>query len=570
MARRAAWPPPRRRPTRSSTTLPADVEVGLVTFADTAAHRRSRRPPTAPPSGPRSTACELNDVVGTALFDGAAAGGRPDRRHRGAQRRSCSPTATRTAAAPRPSTTPSRRQPPTTSRRRCLHRRRPTSTPQELTRPGDRSRRAGHHAATRTTLASDLPGRRRGDPQPAAGHGRPARRHLRRSATSRSPRRRATSSVDRHRVPLAVRRRGRRVAPNSRAGAGPGRRPGCPSISTDALPRHPRRRCSSACVALLFVALSTIKRDEKQGRVRRRLSLYTLTGRPAAKKEQSTTALGSSQIARVGGRARRPGRPAARLRDGPRAAAGRRRACRCGPPSGCSSTSASAVGLSVLLLLLTGGSPLIAVLGLGLGHRPALGLPDRQGVPPHVGLPRAAARHAAAGRRQPVGRLLHSRRRWTPSSARASSPITGEFNRALVEARLGVPIEDALDGIAERMNSKDFAWVVMAIRIQREVGGNLAELLTTVAGDAARARAAAPPGVRCCPPRAGCRPGSSGCCRSCSPSTSLLVRPEYLQPLVHGPDRLAAARLSARSLLAVGVALDAQGRQGGGLTWTPT
>jgi tight adherence protein B len=32
------------------------------------------------------------------------------------------------------------------------------------------------------------------------------------------------------------------------------------------------------------------------------------------------------------------------------------------------------------------------------------------------------------------------------------------------------------------MQSKDFAWVVMAIRIQREVGGNLAELLTTVAG----------------------------------------------------------------------------------------
>ncbi len=31
------------------------------------------------------------------------------------------------------------------------------------------------------------------------------------------------------------------------------------------------------------------------------------------------------------------------------------------------------------------------------------------------------------------------------------------------------------------MESKDFDWVVMAIRIQREVGGNLAELLTSVA-----------------------------------------------------------------------------------------
>ena len=43
-----------------------------------------------------------------------------------------------------------------------------------------------------------------------------------------------------------------------------------------------------------------------------------------------------------------------------------------------------------------------------------------------------------------------------------------------------VPIEDAMDGIAERMKSKDFGWVVMAIRIQREVGGNLAELLMIV------------------------------------------------------------------------------------------
>ena len=60
-------------------------------------------------------------------------------------------------------------------------------------------------------------------------------------------------------------------------------------------------------------------------------------------------------------------------------------------------------------------------------------------------------------------------------------PIAGEFKRVLVETRLGVPLDDALDGIAERMESKDFAWVVMAIRIQREVGGNLAELLTTVA-----------------------------------------------------------------------------------------
>ncbi len=62
-----------------------------------------------------------------------------------------------------------------------------------------------------------------------------------------------------------------------------------------------------------------------------------------------------------------------------------------------------------------------------------------------------------------------------------ADPMGSEFRRALVEARLGVEIEDALEGVAERMESVDFKWVVMAIRIQREVGGNLAELLNSVA-----------------------------------------------------------------------------------------
>jgi tight adherence protein B len=60
-------------------------------------------------------------------------------------------------------------------------------------------------------------------------------------------------------------------------------------------------------------------------------------------------------------------------------------------------------------------------------------------------------------------------------------PISSEFKRVLVETRLGVNLEDALEGVAERFDSKDFGWVVMAIRIQRQVGGNLAELLDTVA-----------------------------------------------------------------------------------------
>jgi tight adherence protein B len=56
-----------------------------------------------------------------------------------------------------------------------------------------------------------------------------------------------------------------------------------------------------------------------------------------------------------------------------------------------------------------------------------------------------------------------------------------ELRRVLAEARLGRPLEEALGDVAVRMESRDFDWSVLAIRIQREVGGNLAELLQTVA-----------------------------------------------------------------------------------------
>jgi tight adherence protein B len=61
------------------------------------------------------------------------------------------------------------------------------------------------------------------------------------------------------------------------------------------------------------------------------------------------------------------------------------------------------------------------------------------------------------------------------------SPTSSEFARVLTEARLGMPLEEALEAMAERLGSEDFRWVVMAINIQRQVGGNLAQLLTTVA-----------------------------------------------------------------------------------------
>ncbi len=66
-------------------------------------------------------------------------------------------------------------------------------------------------------------------------------------------------------------------------------------------------------------------------------------------------------------------------------------------------------------------------------------------------------------------------------AAEAPDPTAREYGRAIAEARLGRSVTEALDGITERTQSKDFEWAVMAIEIQREVGGNLAEVLQTVA-----------------------------------------------------------------------------------------
>jgi tight adherence protein B len=62
-----------------------------------------------------------------------------------------------------------------------------------------------------------------------------------------------------------------------------------------------------------------------------------------------------------------------------------------------------------------------------------------------------------------------------------SDPIGKEMRHVVAEARLGRPLVDALTEVAQRVHSDDFQWVVTAIGIQREVGGNLAELLDIVA-----------------------------------------------------------------------------------------
>jgi tight adherence protein B len=60
-------------------------------------------------------------------------------------------------------------------------------------------------------------------------------------------------------------------------------------------------------------------------------------------------------------------------------------------------------------------------------------------------------------------------------------PASKEFQRVLAEARLGRPLELALADMSERLGSKNFDFVINAVKIQQQVGGSLAGLIDMVA-----------------------------------------------------------------------------------------
>lgn len=62
----------------------------------------------------------------------------------------------------------------------------------------------------------------------------------------------------------------------------------------------------------------------------------------------------------------------------------------------------------------------------------------------------------------------------------SESPTSEEFHRLVVESRLGRDLGESLESVAERMKSEDFEWVVQAIEIHRQVGGDLAQVLDNV------------------------------------------------------------------------------------------
>lgn len=64
----------------------------------------------------------------------------------------------------------------------------------------------------------------------------------------------------------------------------------------------------------------------------------------------------------------------------------------------------------------------------------------------------------------------------------SQDPAASEFRRILIEHRLGRDLTEAMDNCAVRMGNDDFRWVVQAIGIHREVGGDLARVLDNIVG----------------------------------------------------------------------------------------
>lgn len=79
-------------------------------------------------------------------------------------------------------------------------------------------------------------------------------------------------------------------------------------------------------------------------------------------------------------------------------------------------------------------------------------------------------------------RAGHGVQRALSAVAEESDAPTGEeFTRVVAETRIGRDLIEALQGVADRLGNEDFDWVVRAIAINRELGGNLSEVLDNVA-----------------------------------------------------------------------------------------
>jgi tight adherence protein B len=144
-------------------------------------------------------------------------------------------------------------------------------------------------------------------------------------------------------------------------------------------------------------------------------------------------------------------------------------------------------GLALGLIVRIAGAPVLAVLGsLAVG-----------GVIPYLFVRLKARQRSKAFDAQLPDILIgmagslkagHSFSQAMESTIKeGAEPAAKEFSRVANEIRLGRASEEALEAMAKRLGSKNFEFVVMAVNVQRQVGGSMAELLDGV-GETVRLR----------------------------------------------------------------------------------
>jgi tight adherence protein B len=116
----------------------------------------------------------------------------------------------------------------------------------------------------------------------------------------------------------------------------------------------------------------------------------------------------------------------------------------------------------------------------------------------------------------------------------AAEPVAGEFMRTFEEQRFGLPFEDTMLALATRVPLVDLRMLVTAVLIQREVGGNLAEVLDNLA-DVIRQRFTIRRQLRVHTAQG----RMSGYILAALPivvgSIIVMINPEYMQPLFTNP-----------------------------------
>ena len=129
-------------------------------------------------------------------------------------------------------------------------------------------------------------------------------------------------------------------------------------------------------------------------------------------------------------------------------------------------------------------------------------------------------------------------------------PVAEEFTRALSETRINGEFEDAMGRVGERIGSDDMIWLVMALRLQREVGGSLAEVMQTTA-ETMRERAYLRRHVRTLSAEGRISAYILAALPIGVAAMLTATRPEYVRPLINTPIGLVLL-LSAVLLMVIG------------------